>query len=239
MTQNSHDNVAFFEVLPDPALRELWFPGDPRPADDTVIDAWRLAHAEVWQSVREGKKVKVRVLEMEKMRYGLTVHLDGVCEIDAREFSEGRRYEGLTPVAVPLDVDGPRPEFTFAAGSTPVVSRRLAELIEGICPGDVQRFPVTILPSISGYEILNVTATADCVDESRTRHVERWTLDSARPDQVGTYSEIGGLIIDPRRTNNHDIFRVRDWESALIVSDRLKRAMERVENLGVVFEPVT
>lgn len=239
MMEKALDQRMFFEVVSDPALRELWFPGDPRPADGTVVDARSLALAEDWQTIRDGRKVPVRAVRMAKMRYSLIVHRDGLCEIDAREFTEGRRYEGLTPVAVPLDVDGPRPEFTFAASHMPIVSQRLAELIESLCQGQVQRFPITVLPSLSGYEILNVTATADCVDETRTRYIKKWTLDSARPDRVGKFSEIGGLIIDPRRTNKYDIFRVHDWEIALVVSDRVKEAMERIDNLGVVFEPVT
>jgi hypothetical protein len=239
MRQHTHNNAVYFRVLSDPAFRDLWFPGNPRVADGTTIDPHRLADAEISHEIRQGKKVALRLVTAEGMRYGLTVHPDGICEIDAREFTEGRPYGGPTPAAVSLDVDGARPEFTFAAFDMPIVSRRLAELIERLCPGQTQRLPVTILPSLSGYEILNVTATADCVDETRSRYIKKWTLDSACPDRVGTFSEIGGLMIDPRRANNHGIFRVRDWEIALIVSDPVKTAMEAIEDLGVVFEPVT
>ena len=43
--------------------------------------------------------VPVRLVPMANMHYPLAVHDDGLCDIDAREFAEGRRYEGLTPVA--------------------------------------------------------------------------------------------------------------------------------------------
>ena len=43
---------------------------------------------------------------MEKMRYPVGVDLNGLCEMDAREFSEGRHYDGLTPITVALYVDG-------------------------------------------------------------------------------------------------------------------------------------
>lgn len=238
--ENTLDKPLFFDVLSDPALQELWFPGDPRAADGTIIDARLLTdeRVEVWHEIRDGKRIEVRLVPMDRMRYPLSIDLDGVCEIDAREFTEGRRYDGLTPVTVPLEVDGPRPEFTFGAGAMPVVSRRLAELIESICPTEVQRFPITALPSITGYEILNVTAIADCLDETISTF-KKFTPESARPDRVGDYSEVGRLRIDPRRTNNHDIFRIRGWEVALIVSDRVKAAMEGIENLGVIFDPVT
>lgn len=228
----------FFEVHSDPALRELWFPGNPRPADGTVIDASIMASAESWQRIRDGKKVVASEVSMPRMRYWLTVYSDGILQIDAREFAEGRRYQGLTPVSVPLDVDGPRPEFTFGSGSMPVISDTLAEMIESLCPGDVQRFPITVLPSVSGYEILNVIATADCFDETLS-HFKKWTPENGRPERVGDYRDVYPLRIDPRRTDSHDIFRILGWVGALIVSDRLKTAMEGIDNLGVVFEPVT
>lgn len=239
MIDNSLDKPTFFDVLPDPALRELWFPGNPRPADGTAIGPQLLAVAEVWHLIRDGKPVEVRLVGLEKMRYAVSVDLTGLCEIDAREFSEGRRYEGLTPVTVPLDVDGPRPEFTFGSGNMPVVSQALADVIESICPADVQRFPITVLPSTTGYEILNVTAVADCLDETLSEFVQKWTPEDGQPGKVGQFRAVGVLRIDPRHTSNHHIFRIRGWEAALIVSHRLKEAMEGIENLGVVFEPVT
>ena len=133
-------------------------------------------------------------------RYPLAVHDNGLCDIDAREFAEGRRYEGLTPVALSLRVDGPPPEFTFAAGQMPIVSHRLAAVIESLCPSDVQRFPVVVLPAVSGYEILNVVATADCLDETRSEFSKFTVDDSVRPDRAGDYRAVARLRIDPRRT---------------------------------------
>ena len=63
-------------------------------------------------------------------------------------------------------------------------------------------------------------------------------MESGRPDRVGDYKDVHPLRVDPRRTN-YDIFRIRGWVRPLIVSDRLKTAMEEIDNLGVVFEPVT
>jgi hypothetical protein len=230
----------YFELhSDDTGMPVRWFPGDPQTARDFVIDPQLLADAEIGPGVQRGEKVLRRLLTVEGARYPLSIYPDGVCEIDAREFSRGRHYRGPVPVALPLDVDGPRPEFTIGSFHMPIVSRELAEIIEGLCPGDVERFPVTVLPVLSGYEILNVVATADCVDEQRTRHITRWTLDSARPDRAGQYHVIAGLVIDPARTNGQGIFRVRDWDVALIVSHRVKVAMEKIGNLGVVFEPVT
>ena len=239
MTRHNLNSTLFYELLWDPALTDLWFPGDPRPAEGTVVDAASLWRAEKWKSRRGGRMVPVRLVPMANMRYPLAVHDDGLCDIDAREFAEGRRYEGLTPVALSLRVDGPRPEFTFAAGQMPIVSHRLAAVIESLCPSDVQRFPVVVLPAVSGYEILNVVATADCLDETRSEFSKFTVDDSVRPDRAGDYSAVARLRIDPRRTDGHGIFRVRRWEIALVVSDEVKKAMERFDHLGVVFEPVS
>ena len=232
---NTFEDQRFFEVLPDPAFRELWFPGCPRPASDTIIDPRSLAddRAEAWHTIRGGKKIEVRLVSMDKMRYSLSAGLDGILEIDAREFKEGRRYEGMLPSFVPIDVDGPRPEFTLY--SLPIVSQPLAELIDRICAADVQRFPGYFLPSIIGYKILNVTATADCLDEARSAF-KKFTPDGVRPDLAGEYRDVERVGLTPIAQAT-TTFSIRGWEVALIVSERLRLAMQDIENLGVAFRP--
>lgn len=159
-------------------------------------------------------------------------------EIDAREFIAGLPYCGPPPSRVPLAVIGPQPAFTFAAFDMPIVSRALADQIEDTCPADIQRFPILVLPSLPGYEILNVIATADCLDEERSSGVEKWTPEDGRPDRLGSYRRVSTLRIDPNRTNNHDLFRIRGWHIALIASERVKNAIESIDNVGVTFQPV-
>jgi hypothetical protein len=44
------------------------------------------------------------------------------------------------------------------------------------------------------------------------------------------------LKIDPARAVNRHVLRIRGWEVALLVSERVKTALEAIENLGVIFD---
>jgi uncharacterized protein DUF1629 len=80
---------------------------------------------------------------------------------------------------------------------------------------------------------------AECVDEQRSEGVSRWTAEDGRPDRIGDYHAMDKLVIDPERAGGLDFFRVAHYSIALIVSERLKRAMEDAKLLGPRFEPVT
>jgi Immunity protein family (Imm11) len=162
---------------------------------------------------------------------------NGGNEIDAREFAYGRSYTGPLPVNVPVQCDGRKVQFNLAAFDMPVVSEEIAHLVAKIACAEVECFPVTIGGAIPGYAILNAVCREACVDESRSE-ILRWNPEDGRPDKVGRYRMVSNLTIDPARAQNRHLFRVEDWEVALIVSDKVKEALEDIPNLGVVFAPV-
>ncbi len=159
-------------------------------------------------------------------------------EIDARDFTNGVPYIGAEPRHIPLDVSGPAPKFTLAAFDMPVVACELAQAMEKLAPAAIERFPVTIGDGIDGFEVINVVGIVDCVDESRTE-VMKWTDRDGRPDKVGKYRMLTNLSIDPTRARDKHIFRIDDWEIALIVSEEMKSVMQQFEQLGIVFSSVT
>ena len=66
-------------------------------------------------------------------------------------------------------------------------------------------------------------------------------LENRRPpltELAGQYRMISTIRIDPARTGNHHIFRIKNWTIALLVSNTLKDALSRVPELGVLFAPV-
>jgi hypothetical protein len=91
--------------------------------------------------------------------------------------------------------------------------------------------------SIGGYEILNAVCSEACLDESGSE-VMKWKPEDGRPDKIGEYRMVTNLTIHPNHTNSRHIFRIRGWEIALIVSEDLKKAIEYLPNLGIVFETV-
>lgn len=157
--------------------------------------------------------------------------------IDAREFTRGEPYAGLVPVRLPIAQPGQVTEFTFAAFDMPVVSNRVGTILERVAPNEIERIPVVVGSSHRGFEILNVTSKAKCLDESRSQ-VLKWKLEDRRPDRVGKYRMVTGITIEPNCVSGKHIFRIKGWEIALIVSEVLKDAIQDVPNLAVIFETV-
>lgn len=158
--------------------------------------------------------------------------------IDARLFTDARVYHGPLPADLPIKQHGRPVQFLLAAFDMPVVSTRVADIVEQHAPGEIQRFPVTLDGRVRGYEILNVLTAVACVDETRTK-IERWKPEDDRPDKVGQYRAIYNLTVDPLRAAGRHIFRLAEWDIALIVSDTLRRALLVVPDLGIDFKRVT
>ena len=157
--------------------------------------------------------------------------------IDARQFVRGVAYVGPMPCHVPVQVPGEPLAVNLAAFDMPVFSREAAQIAEQIAPDEIERFPVLVDLRDGGYEIVNVKCSAACLDEHQSE-VMRWHATNGRPDKAGQYRMVTKLMIDPARAGGLDIFRIRGWEIALIVSDRLRRALCGVPRLGVSFLPV-
>jgi hypothetical protein len=158
-------------------------------------------------------------------------------EIDAREFGYGRTYVGPQPINVPIQQVGSKVAFNLAAFDMPVVTDDIGRRIEAIAPGQVERFPVTVGSSILGYCIFNVVVANACVDEQRSE-VTRWRPEDERPNEIGRYRMVSNLTIDPLRAKGCHIFRIKDFEIALIVSDSIKELVEPLSDLGIVFRAV-
>lgn len=230
----------FYSISFNPLLTDVWFPDVPLLAGNTVIDPRLLTNdrVKVWHEIWEGKEVEVQLVPMDGLRYSLSVHRDGICAIDAREFTEGRRYIGPMPATVHLRQEGSSPAFTFGGFDLPVVSDRVVTALSALCPNDIQCLPVSVGLFATGFQILNVIATADCLDEARSSF-EKWTPSHNRPDRVGDYRLVVALKVDPNRTQNRHMFRIRGWHIALVVSEEVKNTLEAIDNLGVVFEEVS
>ena len=106
----------------------------------------------------------------------------------------------------------------------------------GLLLRDVQWFPIDIPGASGSYQILNAIHSLECLDEVRAE----FTLSKPGhpPDLAGKYHDIAKIRIDPDRTRDHHIFRLRDWEVVLLVSGTIKDALADIPHLGVLFNPV-
>jgi hypothetical protein len=159
-------------------------------------------------------------------------------EIDAREFTEGTPYRGPAPSVVPVGNPGRELAFNFGAFEMPVVSSAVADVVRRIAPGDVELFPVDVPGAKERYLILNAIHALDCLDEQRSEFT-RWQVGDHRSDLAGQYRMISTIRIDPARTRNHPIFRIKNWPIALLVCSALRDALQGIPELGVVFQPAS
>jgi hypothetical protein len=131
-------------------------------------------------------------------------------------------------------------DFSFTFAGVPVVSSHVGELLQAVAGAAIQRIPVLLEPGIEGYEIINVASLVDCMDKDRTKFESYcyWDASDGLPSLIDGSGVIVDLALDAERAGHHQIFRVKGWHLPIIVSDAVKRVIERSHVSGVTFRPV-
>jgi hypothetical protein len=145
---------------------------------------------------------------------------------DVWRFKEGRYLSIEYPIRMSVKPAGIALEFSHAFG-IPVVHRRVVTLFERLgLQREVQFIPVEVEGQMEPYFILNALQVIRCVDEARSDEVFFWRPEDGEPDKVGQYKNVRGLKVDPSRIGDANIFRPWGWRVILIVSERVKLAMD-------------
>lgn len=170
-------------------------------------------------------------------------HLGNISDIDDNwMFVYGEPVnENLLPRELHIEIqeDGIPMDFTTnGAFSVPVVSNKIKMQLGGI--KGLQFIPVKMGKNMlnSEYYILVVGNKLDCVNEKLSEFGKFKKDDPVRPDKAGHYSWFTKLIVDHSRINGNDIFRIDKGENYLVVSERVKLAMEDVNITGAIFVEV-
>ncbi|ATB51289.1 imm11 family protein [Corallococcus macrosporus] len=146
------------------------------------------------------------------------------------------RVEG--PLHVPIDEPGRALDFSLAGvGLAPIVHVKVATVFTELAPGDVQSLPVSIKGHPDQFLILVATKRIRCIDET-VAQVQFWKPEDGLPAKTGQYYAVDDLHIDPSKVGDAKVFRTEGWTMALIVSEDIKRALERIKATGVKFTPV-
>jgi hypothetical protein len=159
--------------------------------------------------------------------------------VDPWQFKQGRPLNISEKIHFPVRPAGSTLEFTLSSFTIPVVSGRVVSLLHRLgLQGSVQFIAADVEGQGEPYFILNALQIIDCVDDTRCEFVERWRPEDGQPEKIGMYQNIRGLRVDPGRAIGADIFRPRGWTVALIVSERVKLAMEEADVIGPRFTEV-
>ncbi|PTL76798.1 hypothetical protein DAT35_48255 [Vitiosangium sp. GDMCC 1.1324] len=156
--------------------------------------------------------------------------------MDPWQFDQGKvlHLEGVQLIGV--GHPGNALDFSLTELSTPVVSSRVVSVFERLALQDeVQFIPARVEGQSQPYFILNTLQIFRCIDDARCEEVLYWQPEDGRPDKLGKYRNVVGLKVDPARVDGANIFRPWGWTVALIVSERLKRAMEAEGITGTRF----
>ena len=159
-------------------------------------------------------------------------------EFDPRVFTYARPVDVTGLLRLPLRRPGRPLDFTMADFAMPVARRSLAEQIDRLAPGTLQRVPVAVEGAAPGdYEIITVLREVACVDEAET-HVVRWTPEMSLPDMVGKYLYLANIVIDPAKTDGATLFRLAGWKAAIVCTEAVKLGLEARPWSGLRFLPL-
>ncbi|HYO55149.1 imm11 family protein [Archangium sp.] len=160
-------------------------------------------------------------------------------ELDPWQFFSGHPIELAGTPRISLAAPGRALDFSFTTLSIPVAHGRIVSIFERLgLQQQIQFLPVEVADQKEPYFIANVLRIIHCIDDARCERVEYWRPEDRAPDRVGDYRLVKGLRIDPYQAGDADIFRPRGWSSVLLVSERLKRALEDRQVGGIRFTEV-
>jgi hypothetical protein len=157
--------------------------------------------------------------------------------LDDWDFTKGMPVRLQGRLSVPVEEKGNPLDYSEAGLMVPVVHARVASVFEERAPNDVQLVPVDIEGQPESYLLLVATRLIRCIDEKASR-VQFWTPEDGVPHKVGTYYAVDDLHIDKAAVGQARVFRPEGWEVALIVSEDIKDALERMGATGTQFEEV-
>lgn len=155
-------------------------------------------------------------------------------EINADSFTVGRVVEVIAPIEISLQYEGAPLDFTFGAFEMPVVNSRTLNLLNKLSPSTFESFSASIKGHGANYAVVNFLESRKCLDESRSEFI-KWKGDDHRADKTGQYRQVTKLRINPEQAAACEIFRLWGWDSAIIVSERIKREFQRENITGVRF----
>ena len=147
----------------------------------------------------------------------------------------GIRLDNGRPLRADVTHIGYVLDFCRTSFGVPIATKALADAIKSVANSDVQCLPITISGQ-TGMMVLNALRLICCIDERRSEFLKFAEDDPVRPDLAGQYRQVTRLVLN-RNAIPADVhfFRIMYWEVALIVSEVVKDAMERVGCYGAEF----
>lgn len=140
------------------------------------------------------------------------------------------------PVRYFIFAEGMRVDFNDCSAAEIITSRRLAFLLKELAPDDIQLVPVEVKGDAGEWWLVHVLTHLDCMDRKHTL----FSYEPSRDRKIhGQITGVLKLVVDPERIGDRQIFRAKGWEVDLLVSERVKGAMEKAGVTGAQFRSVS
>lgn len=160
-------------------------------------------------------------------------------EIWNGHFSRGLPLSIQLPVRIGMYARGRDLDFSTTALGVTVIHDKVKTLFEQLGLQDqMQLIPITVDEHPDRYYLLNLLRTIRCIDDERCEEVGYRTVEDGYEDGIGEYYKVVGLRIDPSKVGNAELFRPWGWPVSIIISERVKKAMEEAGVTGTRFTEV-
>jgi hypothetical protein len=138
-------------------------------------------------------------------------------ELSIWEFTEGAIYSGTTPVHFASQYNESVPDFNQDPFGNILISEKLAKLLMSIAGNQIQFIPA-LLDGVPNWYVLNITNVVDCIDYDKS--IIKYQEEVAPKHQAKIFS-IPLLILDVGIIASNTFFRVKNWLSAIIISENI------------------
>lgn len=150
--------------------------------------------------------------------------------LSAGAFMQCHLFVDPVPIALEYLQRGIVLDFSTDTYGAPVISERCCNALVDLISQDAQFLPAQIAGSPHKMFIVNALHAIDCVDEARSelmldRHYLAGDLRHQR------YAVIASIAFRPAMVIGRNMFRIKGYAPALIVSDRVRKIFE-VERLS-------
>jgi len=141
-----------------------------------------------------------------------------------------------TDLTISIRQDGNRLDLTMADFEILIANNSVAELF---LDNDVLKVPIKITPRESAtHFVLVIKKELDCINRENSVFSIWEEGNNIRPDKAGQYRNFQKMFVDPGKIEELDIFRIKGFNVAVIVSERIKIAFENQGLTGVKFKEV-
>lgn len=155
------------------------------------------------------------------------------------EFRTGKRHQNIPGLAVRVHQAGLPLDFSFTPFGAIVVSERASVLLARHFADVVDLHPVAIIGENGQFYIANFFHIIQCLNVAKSGAVAIQKKSSNRSTDT-TYMHVPKLVINRNQIPiSLDAFRIKGWTGPLLVSDRMKSAIEFEKFTGLFFELVT